>query len=211
MKMIFKNKEEYNIFKNAMEKRLGDAVGFSCAIWGESREEFDFKVRFNTEDIRWMICHIEFEDEIKSIDASLISGKLGYFAKLNENIAQSGHQYSFIEQRISNLKEEAKLLDAKIAKARNENNYGTYKNLINAYSEILKLIDRYDWQLMHSEYYTEGKKQVAVWEQNGEGSIRNHKVWDVVSDTINIQGTVTAKDVIGQLKSTLNKDGFNKF
>lgn len=184
MRITFENKDELNVFKNVMEKRLGDTVRFSHTICEDSGKEFDFKIAFNTEDIRWMICHIDF-------------------AKNDSK--------SFIEERVNNLKEEAKLLDAKIAKARNENNYGTYKNLINAYSEILKLIDRYDWQLMHSEYYTEGKKQVAVWEQNGEGSIRNHKVWDVVSDAINIQGTVTAKNVIGQLKSTLNKDGFNKF
>jgi len=66
-------------------------------------------------------------------------------------------------------------------------------NEIKTLREILNLIDTYDWKPMHSEYTTNENidsgcanvikyrsiKQVAVWEQNGEGQIRNHKVWNV--------------------------------
>jgi hypothetical protein len=53
--------------------------------------------------------------------------------------------------------------------------------------ETLELIKKYDWQLMYSEYEISDKKddtilnnyitEIAVWEQNHEGNIRNHKVW----------------------------------
>lgn len=85
----------------------------------------------------------------------------------------------FIDKVLLNLKNEVGLLNNKIANTRNQENFGTYKNLIQAYSEILKLIERYDWQLKYSEYSIDEGKQVAVWEQNGEGNIRNHKVWNI--------------------------------
>ena len=86
---------------------------------------------------------------------------------------------SFIEQRIDNLKEEAKMLDESISKTRDRGDFGTYRNLIKAYSDILLLIDRYDWQQKYSEYTTDEEKQIAVWEQNSDGNIRDHKVWTV--------------------------------
>ncbi len=85
----------------------------------------------------------------------------------------------FIDQVILNLKNEIGLLNNKIANTRNQENFGSYKNLIQAYSEILRLIERYDWQLKYSEYSTDKGKEVAVWEQNSEGSVRNHKIWNL--------------------------------
>lgn len=93
---------------------------------------------------------------------------------------QNYNEKLFIEQRVNNLKEEAKLLDNIIAKTREKCDYGTYKNIINAYSEILRLIEKYDWELKYSEYKTDEKRQVAIWEQNGDGIIRNHKKWDIL-------------------------------
>ena len=66
---------------------------------------------------------------------------------------------------------------------------GTYRNLINALGNMMKLIEEYDWQLHYSQYGTTNNKgeeirQVAVWEQNGDGDIKNHKVWDVYSSTM---------------------------
>jgi hypothetical protein len=53
--------------------------------------------------------------------------------------------------------------------------------------ETLELISKYDWRLRYSEYYarvdtpngSKNQKQVAVWEQDNSGQIRNHKVWEV--------------------------------
>lgn len=53
--------------------------------------------------------------------------------------------------------------------------------------DTLSLIKEYDWQLMYSEYSTDGQKQVAIWEQNHCGDIRNHKVWDVYNKKNNMK------------------------
>lgn len=45
--------------------------------------------------------------------------------------------------------------------------------------DTLSLIKEYDWHLEYSEYKVDGKKQVAVWEQNHCGDIKNHKTWDI--------------------------------
>lgn len=45
--------------------------------------------------------------------------------------------------------------------------------------DTLSLIKEYDWKLEYSEYETSENKQIAVWEQNHSGDIRNHKVWNV--------------------------------
>lgn len=46
--------------------------------------------------------------------------------------------------------------------------------------DTLSLIKEYDWKLEYSEYETSENKQIAVWEQNHSGDIRNHKVWNVI-------------------------------
>lgn len=88
-------------------------------------------------------------------------------------------------------------------------------NEIKMVKEILNLIEMYDWKLMYSNYGTtdnEGNfiKQVAVWEQNGEGLIRKHKVWNVVDvvDNVGKQTKDTGRKISETLKSVsedLNK------
>jgi len=84
-------------------------------------------------------------------------------------------------------------------------------NEIKMVKEILNLLEMYDWKLMYSNYGTtdnEGNwiKQVSVWEQNGEGLIRNHKVWNVV-DAINTtkdSGRIIGK-AMGSISENINK------
>lgn len=45
--------------------------------------------------------------------------------------------------------------------------------------DTLSLIKEYDWHLEYSEYETDGHKEVAIWEQNHSGEIRNKKKWVV--------------------------------
>lgn len=59
------------------------------------------------------------------------------------------------------------------------NNPSETLNEVKVIREIMDLINRYDWKLMYSEYTIDDKKQIAIWEQNGEGQIRNHKTWDI--------------------------------
>lgn len=45
--------------------------------------------------------------------------------------------------------------------------------------DTLALIKEYDWKLEYSEHSIDGDKQIALWEQNHSGDIRNYKVWYV--------------------------------
>lgn len=49
--------------------------------------------------------------------------------------------------------------------------------------DTLSLIKEYDWHLEYSEYETDGHNEVAVWEQNHSGEIRNYKKWTVGDGT----------------------------
>ena len=85
-------------------------------------------------------------------------------------------------------------------------------NEIKMVKEILNLLEMYDWKIMHSEYCTGEVKQVAIWEQNGEGLIRKHKVWNVVDalDVVGKQTKDTGRKVSETLKGVsedLNKKG----
>ena len=79
-------------------------------------------------------------------------------------------------------------------------------NEIKMVKEILNLLEMYDWKLIHSEYHTGEVKQVAVWEQNGEGLIRNHKVWNVINaiNTTKDSGRIIGK-AMGSISENINK------
>lgn len=92
------------------------------------------------------------------------------------------------------LKKDLNILQDKMTKALESDNVGTYINLqkalVNSLNAIKELSNEYE--LMYSAYTTgENKqKQVAIWEQNSDGDIRNHKVWNVhdyglKADTLN--------------------------
>lgn len=94
---------------------------------------------------------------------------------------------NFNDNVVQFLKQEENMLRDKISKCLQGNNFSMYKNLIQAYEKVVELIRKYDWQLMYSKYKTEDNngnlvQQVAVWEQNGDESVRNHKVWNVLGD-----------------------------
>lgn len=72
---------------------------------------------------------------------------------------------NFNKNVLENLKGEVTELDFKIKKARQEENWGTYKNIIICYSEILQLVDKYEEEiknekdiidLIFNKYYDNG-------------------------------------------------------
>lgn len=64
-------------------------------------------------------------------------------------------------------------LEKKIVNSRNQNNEGTYKNLIQAYERVLELIRRESkWEQRYS--YNNPNEVLSTWEQNGD-DIRNKK------------------------------------
>ena len=93
-------------------------------------------------------------------------------------MALADGQFTIVQE----MKKHIEVLNEKIKINIVNDNIGTVKNLTNSLGYMLKIIDEYDWKLKYSEYITDGKKQVAVWEQNGEGQIRNHKIWNVKTE-----------------------------
>jgi len=89
-------------------------------------------------------------------------------------------ELGFNESVVETLKNEEKLLRGKMKSELDKGNYQMYKSLIVAYSEIVNLIKKYDFQLMDSKY---GKKLdngtfidcVSIWEQNDDIVCKNIK------------------------------------
>ena len=91
---------------------------------------------------------------------------------------------SFNENVVKFLKQEAKMLEDKISnllKEESDRQVNTYKNLIRAYEDVVKLVKMYDWQLKYSVYRTDDKKQISIWEQNSDNLIRDYKCWNIES------------------------------
>lgn len=97
------------------------------------------------------------------------------------------------EQLVKRLKDDCDILiNVKIPKAleniSDEKGVNTYRNLTKALSDNIRLIEEYDWNMMYDECETDKGKHVSVWEQNGRGEIRNHKLlcgYGLTADIIN--------------------------
>lgn len=107
---------------------------------------------------------------------------------------------------VKELIEEAKFLTNKL---RSSNDSKVKLDATRLLKDTLSLIKEYDWKLMYSEYETDGHKEVAVWEQNYDGRIRNHKTWVVHKEYCGIkvydnEGFVklylTQDDILSKLK-----------
>ena len=91
-------------------------------------------------------------------------------------------EVNFYDDIVNNLKQEAKHLNNRLTRFRDNNEMQSYIATLKSLRETLDLIKKYDWNLMYSEYGVENINnqlvtEIAVWEQNHDGQIRNHKVW----------------------------------
>lgn len=84
-------------------------------------------------------------------------------------------------ETIETLTKDASSLQQKFHKLQETGDIRASIDCLRLLKDTLSLIKEYDWQLMYSEYKTDGQKQIAVWEQNHCGDIRNHKIWDVAN------------------------------
>lgn len=84
------------------------------------------------------------------------------------------------EELIKFLENDCVKIQQKMEKALETGDVGTYRNLMKTLAEATDLIRKNEWKLKYSEYETDGHKEVAVWEQNYDGEIRNHKKWETV-------------------------------
>lgn len=82
---------------------------------------------------------------------------------------------------LSALKNDQKLLLKKMSKAIDEDNIGTYKNLVTALREVTFLIQNEEWCQQWSRYSSEDKEYVAVWEQKGS-EIKNHRKFEIKNE-----------------------------
>lgn len=89
------------------------------------------------------------------------------------------HQGEMNMKTLEFLNKEKTSLEQKISETLKRGDIGTYKNLIIAYKEVLRLIkDEDTWQEKFSHYYSNGKELMSTWEQKGE-DIRNEKIYEV--------------------------------
>lgn len=86
------------------------------------------------------------------------------------------------EETVKTLTQDTMSLQQKFNRLQESNDIRASIDCLRLLKDTLSLIKEYDWHLEYSEYKTDGQKQVAVWEQNHCGEIRNHKVWDISND-----------------------------
>lgn len=86
------------------------------------------------------------------------------------------------EETVKTLIDDAIALTNKYHKIVSKNDRESTRDAIDTLrllKDTLSLIKEYDWKLEYSEHSIDGDKQIALWEQNHSGDIRNYKVWDV--------------------------------
>lgn len=82
--------------------------------------------------------YFTIDQYMKNLNLPQFRGLRWKDSKLDKNT--SGFELSFDREVILNLKDEVKSLTSKIKSAREREDFGTYKNLILAYKEVLKLL-----------------------------------------------------------------------
>lgn len=98
------------------------------------------------------------------------------------------------EELVKFLEKDIHKIQGKMGKALELGDVGTYRNLMKTLAEATDLIRKNEWKLKYSEYETDGHKEVAVWEQNYDGEIRNHKKWAVNGETKSINSLTWSFD-----------------
>lgn len=86
---------------------------------------------------------------------------------------------NIFDKTVETLINDAEVLDRKYHDLINNGKTREAIDIIRLLKDTLSLIKEYDWHLEYSEYETDGHKEIAVWEQNHSGEIRNHKKWAV--------------------------------
>lgn len=117
---------------------------------------------------------------------------------------------NIFNETVKTLTEDAMSLQQKFHKLQEENNIKGSIDCLRLLKDTLSLIKEYDWHLEYSEYKTEGKKQIAVWEQNHCGDIKNHKIWNIDTSTYDDKNRwyFMFEEAISSGQSFLSTNGF---
>lgn len=116
---------------------------------------------------------------------------------------------NIFNETVRTLTDDVVSLQQKFHKLQEDNNIKGSIDCLRLLKDTLSLIKEYDWHLEYSEYKTDGKKQIAVWEQNHCGDIKNHKIWDVAnpSDVDKNMWYFMFNDAISSGQSLISKNG----
>lgn len=194
----------YNLYKMSMRKNIPMITTYAGKMYCEEQikkqvisdlrkdyEEDDFnaniKIYSNIKELIDNKVNYVLVDEgvnIQSIIDNEIVIMTGFITEEQiDKINNKEKELSFKEQCVADLKIEAEELSKKMKSLREKGDYSMYQKLIQAYERIVGLIAKYDWQLMYSEYKVEVdgdvSNQIAVWEQNDDVMIKNHKIWEI--------------------------------
>lgn len=114
------------------------------------------------------------------------------------------------EETVKTLTQDAMSLQQKFHKLQESNDIRASIDCLRLLKDTLSLIKEYDWHLEYSEYKTDGQKQIAVWEQNHCGEIRNHKFFDIVnhSDKYENKWYFLFGEAISSGQSLILQDGY---
>lgn len=88
---------------------------------------------------------------------------------------------------VKGLKEDVRSLTMQLKHLANEGKHNEYIACLKALKETLNLIHQYDWQPQFSKYRvndldgSDSHYEVAMWEQNSDNEIRNHKRYELKS------------------------------
>ena len=143
---------------------------------------------FNKEGYLKVLAILGYEhDEVllgKSFNGSYF--ELGRYLQLMNVIKgkEDEKKITLTEKVVKALDEDIDSLLGKLQSSIKGDAFSNYKMFINNLKDTVELKQSLDWKLMYSEYSTQVdsntlQKQIAIWEQNGDGNIRNHKVWNV--------------------------------
>lgn len=116
---------------------------------------------------------------------------------------------NIFNETVKTLTNDAMLLQQKFHKLQDSNDIRASIDCLRLLKDTLSLIKEYDWHLEYSEYKTNGKKQIAVWEQNHCGDIKNHKIWNIanLSNKDNNRWYFMFDEAISSGQSFISKNG----
>ena len=86
---------------------------------------------------------------------------------------------NIFDETVETLINDAEVLTKKYHDLLNNGKTREAIDVLRLLKDTLSLIKEYDWHLEYSEYETDYHKEVAVWEQNHSGEIRNKKSWNI--------------------------------
>jgi len=192
-----------------------------CKGCFEKEFKNDFETCFRKYDIPFIKRIWDISDNncglyMKNISLPQYSKLKWKDSKFENEPESESEETNFYYAIVKNLKQEARKLSIILQVASSQSNMQLYISSIKSLKETLDLISKYDWKLMYSEYETSEEagrptkplvKQIAVWEQNHDNQIKNHKIWNVVEVLdVAVKQTKDAGNSIGEAFKSVSEN-----